>query len=202
MYVSMQICKNRYIQAVTWLQKLVTHDMHTHNANPAPQINPAAWGQSWDDGSRDMKKRKKAQKRMWAAVSHIHTPHPPPSFLHHSSTSLPSSHHSLHPPFLHPPVFPPPPTTDSQQQLTGEVAHFEDKFRNEVQSQGRHTKEKSGDNTHVSGHMHGDQSVDILYHMRCCTQCKETNMYLQYFQQWFLRKEASWAQCTGEASRV
>lgn len=59
----------------TW--EICTHKhTHIHNANP-PQINRAAWGQRWDDGRRDKKKRKKAEKRMWAAVSHIHTPHTP-----------------------------------------------------------------------------------------------------------------------------
>lgn len=47
--------------------------LHTRNAHAnthtftmliPPQINQAAWGQRWDDGRRDKKKRKKAEKRM------------------------------------------------------------------------------------------------------------------------------------------
>lgn len=62
------------------------------------------------------------------------------------------------------------PSTESQQQLTGEVAHFEDKFRNEVRSQGRHRKEKSRDNRHVCLITCTRTNVSTCgSHMTCCT---------------------------------
>lgn len=74
---------------------------------------------------------------MWAK-SHIHLSH---CFLADTLSSLPANSYS----FIHrlstTPV-PTSPTQESQQQLTGEVAHFEDKFRNEVQSLGQHRREK------------------------------------------------------------
>ena len=60
------------------------------------------------------------------------------------------------------------PTTGSQQQLTGEVAHFEDKFRNEEQSHGRHRKRgKWRQHTWMSDHV-----------------CTHTPMFPQTFGTW------------------
>lgn len=90
---------------------------------------------------------------VWVSVclTHLQTnsPLPPPSPQKSPTVPSASLRFSLSP---HPssPLCPPS-NPECRQQLTGEVAHFEDNFRNEVQSQGRRRERKT---QHVCGGVH------------------------------------------------
>lgn len=134
--------------------------------------------------AEEIRKRGRKQRKGCELLCPTYIHHKPPSLIHRSSP--PSSPiNAPHTPHPLPPLSPltpsafPPPTSESKQPLTGEVAHFEDKFRNEVQSQGRHRKEKIRDNTHVSDHMHGHTNHVSAHswHMNCCMKSIKTNIH-------------------------